>query len=79
LAQEKQLADTLRAHSEEMGVARECIRTLEAKVEALMTHHTAQNEQHQLDVRQSAEMMDMLNLKYFNQFDILRRADILAG
>ncbi|KAM0525729.1 hypothetical protein ACHAPE_000440 [Trichoderma viride] len=66
LAQEKLLAHTLRDQTEEMSVARECVRTLEAKVEALMAHHTTQNEQRQLDAQQSTEMMDMLNLKYFN-------------
>lgn len=65
LAQEKLFADSLRAQGEEMGVARECVQTLEAKVEALMTHHATQNEQRELDARQSAEMMNMLNLKYF--------------
>lgn len=68
LAQEKLFADTLHAQTEEMGVARECVRTLEAKVEALMAHHTTQNEQRQLDAQQRTEMMDMLNMKYFNVF-----------
>ncbi|KAL7899641.1 hypothetical protein HDV64DRAFT_291080 [Trichoderma sp. TUCIM 5745] len=63
LAQEKLLDDALHAQTEEMRVARECIRTLEAKVEALMAHHTTQNEQRQLDTQQSTEMMDMLNKK----------------
>lgn len=68
MAQEKLLADTLRAQTDEMSVARECVQTLEAKVEALIAHHTTQNEQRQLDAQQSTEMMDMLNLKYFNVF-----------
>lgn len=66
MVREKQTADGLRAQAEQMSVAGECVRSLEAKVEALMAHHTTQNEQHQLDARQSTEMMDMLNLKYFN-------------
>lgn len=68
MAQEKLLDDALHAQTEEMRVARECIRTLEAKVEALMAHHTTQNEQRQLDTQQSTEMMDMLNKKYFTVF-----------
>ncbi|GFP54627.1 hypothetical protein TASIC1_0004025100 [Trichoderma asperellum] len=77
LAQEKLLADSLRAQAEEMGVARECVQTLEAKVEALMTHHATQNEQHELDARQSAEMMNnLINGGTFVAGNMLSREDL---
>ncbi|KAL7924722.1 hypothetical protein ACQKWADRAFT_285787 [Trichoderma austrokoningii] len=62
LDQEKLLTDTLRAQIDEMSVTRECLGTLEAKVEALMAHHTTQTER-QLDAQQSTKLMKILNLK----------------
>ncbi|KAK1248684.1 hypothetical protein MKX08_006904 [Trichoderma sp. CBMAI-0020] len=74
LLAETQLADTLRAQTEEMGVARECVRALEAKVEALMAHHTTQNEQRQLDAQQSTDIL--INGGNFVVGNMLSRDDL---
>ncbi|KAL7791950.1 hypothetical protein V8C37DRAFT_381088 [Trichoderma ceciliae] len=63
LAQEKLLADNLRTQAREQGIAQQCVQTLEAKVNSLMAHHVAQNEQRESDVQLSAQTMDMLNSK----------------
>ncbi|KAM0248276.1 hypothetical protein ACHAQJ_009517 [Trichoderma viride] len=61
LAQEKSFADKLRAQAEEQSIAHECVRTLEAKVDALMAQHAAQGEQRGSDIHKSTQMMEVLN------------------
>jgi hypothetical protein len=56
----------LRAQAEEQNIAHECVRTLEAKVDALVAHHASQSEQRELGAQQSAQMIEMLSSKYLN-------------
>jgi hypothetical protein len=41
------------------------VRTLEAKVDALIAHQTEQDEQRHSDAQQNTQLMKMLSLKYF--------------
>ncbi|KAL7938545.1 hypothetical protein V8C35DRAFT_319715 [Trichoderma chlorosporum] len=61
-AQEKLFADKLRSQTEGQDTTQQCIRELEAKVDALMAHHAIQDEQRESDSQQNTHLMGMLNM-----------------
>ncbi|KAL6892839.1 hypothetical protein HDV57DRAFT_200753 [Trichoderma longibrachiatum] len=63
LAQEKLFANHTQTQTEEQSMAYQCVRTLEAKVDALMAHQAEQDEQRHSDAQQNTQLMKMLSLK----------------
>lgn len=68
LAQEKLFANHTQTQTEEQSMAYQCVRTLEAKVDALMAHQAEQDEQRHSDAQQNTQLMKMLSLKYSTLF-----------
>ena len=65
MAQEKLFADHIHTETEEQSMTYQCVRTLEAKVNALIAHQAEQDEQRHSDAHQNTQVMKMLSLKYF--------------
>ncbi|PTB68982.1 hypothetical protein BBK36DRAFT_1166854 [Trichoderma citrinoviride] len=63
LAQEKLFADHIHTQTEEQSMTYQCVRTLEAKVNALIAHQAEQDEQRHSDAQQNTQVMKMLSLK----------------
>ncbi|TFB06629.1 hypothetical protein CCMA1212_000661 [Trichoderma ghanense] len=63
LAQEKLFADHIHTQTDEQSMTYQRVRTLEAKVDALMAHQAEQDEQRHSDAQQNTQLMNMLSLK----------------
>ncbi|EGR47361.1 uncharacterized protein TRIREDRAFT_109189 [Trichoderma reesei QM6a] len=63
LAQEKLFANHVNTQTEEQTMTYQRVRTLEAKVDALIAHQTEQDEQRHSDAQQNTQLMKMLSLK----------------
>ncbi|KAH0492688.1 hypothetical protein TgHK011_007630 [Trichoderma gracile] len=63
LAQEKLFANHVHTQTEEQTMAYQRVRTLEAKVDALIAHQAEQDEQRHSDAQQNTQLMKMLSLK----------------